>query len=69
MELGNKERVWFRDYTSNAHKMLFSPEFPMIPDLEDMQEEQLAGQVAAPPRYIACCVCVCVTRAFTIDLS
>jgi len=32
--------------------MLFSPiaDIPVIPDLEEVQEEDLAMQVAAPPR-------------------
>ena len=28
------------------------PDIPIIPDLEDVQEEELTAQVALPPRYI-----------------
>lgn len=29
-------------------------DIPVIPDLEEVQEEDLTMQVAAPPRYFAC---------------
>ena len=31
---------------------LFFPDIPIIPDLEDVQEEELTAQVALPPRYV-----------------
>lgn len=32
---------------------VFFPDIPVIPDLEDVQEEDLALQVASPPRLVA----------------
>ena len=31
---------------------IFSSEIPVIPDLDDYQEEDLANKIAAPPRLV-----------------
>ncbi len=34
-------------------------DIPAIPDLDDILEEDMTAQMAAPPRCVCVCACVC----------
>jgi hypothetical protein len=37
---------------NNSHFSSYFSEIPVIPDLDDFQEEDLANKIAAPPRFV-----------------
>ena len=37
---------------NNSHFSCYFSEIPVIPDLDDFQEEDLANKIAAPPRFV-----------------